>query len=91
MTPILFKNSQKVETLKKYLYSNRLSESEIDRRLTEFGNDIYIKGFDHGCIVQKNVAKRISDALNRIKTKHFDALFETLDEEQAKRIFEKNK
>ncbi len=87
----LFKNNHEVETLKNYLYKNRLAEDEIDRRLTDFGEYFYKEGFDHGCVVQRNVRKKIESAQAKCRNDAFARIFEVIDDEHSQLILNKKK
>jgi len=91
MEETIFYNRKKIETLKNYLYGNRLSGDEIDRRLTEFYNNANLAGINRGALIQRNVNKRINNAQQKIRTNKFNKLFEELEEKQSQKLMDKKK
>jgi len=87
----LLKDKSGVETLKNYLYNNRLKEEEIDRRLTEFSEKYYMMGISHGDIISKNNSKRIKNAINKCRDAKFNVLMEIIDDEHDQLILNSRK
>lgn len=81
MSTILYRNTNKADVLKKYLYTNNLTEDEIDRRIEEFGNDYFLIGVDAGSVVKRNILKRVEKRKVSVRDKAFEKVFEELDEQ----------
>jgi hypothetical protein len=88
---ILFSNKKKVDTLKKYIYNNRLKEEEIDKVLTSFAESFYTAGLEHGEIICKNVAKRIKSAEKKCRDKSFDRVYSIIEDDLCNHILSKKK
>jgi hypothetical protein len=71
----LFKNKEKIDSLRNYLYNNNLTLEEIDKRLYEFSKYFYLKGVDHGSNLEKETQEKIKNFIKKKRNKIFNDIF----------------
>ena len=75
MNNFLNKNKNKIDSLRNYLYSNDLTEDEINTMISDFGKYFYLKGIDTGTLLEKDTQTRIKNAIRNKRSKIFNKIF----------------